>query len=308
MKKSLVMATYNGEKYIQEQLQSLLNQTLPLDEVLIFDDGSTDETVKCVQAFISENKLSTWKISQNEKNKGYARNFLDGILQATGEIVFLCDQDDIWLNHKVEIMSEAMENPMIEVLSSNYKPKVAKEMDIKSKVFYQLEYLFQKRNGKEQKVDFEKRGLFSGAPGWTICVRKSFVEEIIPYFTSDFSHDGLLCSFSAARGTYHHINKVTGLFRRYPESTTSYKQKVSTMQRESDLSTLYLNRVLKIQEFLLERNQSSKTLEKQGNYFAQRRTYIQDKSLMKLFGISKYWSKVNNIWAIKDLFYFVNLL
>ena len=67
MKISVVLSTYNGEKYLLPQLDSLKNQTYPADEVLIFDDGSTDQTVNLIDQYISKNQLKNWKFSKNEK-------------------------------------------------------------------------------------------------------------------------------------------------------------------------------------------------------------------------------------------------
>ena len=100
MKISVVMTTYNGEKYIKEQLTSLKNQTRVPDEVLIFDDCSTDNTVTIVRNFIIENPSGNYRLFENKKNKGWRRNFMEGFADAQGDIIFPCDQDDIWLDRK----------------------------------------------------------------------------------------------------------------------------------------------------------------------------------------------------------------
>ena len=75
MKVSLVMAVYNGEKYLKEQLDSLRLQTHPLDEVLIIDDQSKDDSYIYVRQYIDGYQLKNWKIIKNEKNLGYRANF-----------------------------------------------------------------------------------------------------------------------------------------------------------------------------------------------------------------------------------------
>jgi len=105
---SVVVASYNGEKYIEKQLESIMQQTLTPDEELIFDDGSTDNTVSIVTDFIESNKLTGWRLYINEHNKGFSINFLDGIQRASGDLIFLSDQDDIWHFDKIEKMSNAM--------------------------------------------------------------------------------------------------------------------------------------------------------------------------------------------------------
>ena len=122
MKVSIVLCSYNGEKYIEEQLDSLRVQTRPADEVMIFDDRSTDRTVKIVQDFIRKYELSGWSIEVNSENKGWKRNFMEGMQKASGDLIFPCDQDDVWMMNKIEKMSEIIEkNNNILLLTANYK-------------------------------------------------------------------------------------------------------------------------------------------------------------------------------------------
>lgn len=89
MKLSLLMCTYNGSKYIVDQLLSILEQSRQPDEVVIIDDLSLDNTVEIATNFIKDNSLSdTWKIYVNECNKGWIRNFIDGIEKTTFESLF----------------------------------------------------------------------------------------------------------------------------------------------------------------------------------------------------------------------------
>ena len=96
MKISVVVTTYNGEKYLEEQLESIKNQTKHVDEVLIFDDQSQDDSFRIAEQYIEKNTLIGWKAIRNSTNKGWRKNFFDGIQLATGEVIFLCDQDHIW--------------------------------------------------------------------------------------------------------------------------------------------------------------------------------------------------------------------
>lgn len=105
---SVAMTSYNGEKYILEQLESIRTQTRMPDEVIILDDRSSDNTVPLVESFIRENHLSGWNIIVNDKNLGWKKNFLEAVRRTTGDIVFFSDQDDVWLPEKIQKMSSAM--------------------------------------------------------------------------------------------------------------------------------------------------------------------------------------------------------
>ena len=106
---SVVMTTYNGEKYIIQQLDSIRSQSLMPDEVIISDDGSSDKTVEIVNHYIAKNVLINWHVFVNKPNIGWKANFYKAIGYSTGDIVFFSDQDDIWNTDKIEIMSSLME-------------------------------------------------------------------------------------------------------------------------------------------------------------------------------------------------------
>lgn len=104
-KVSVAMATYNGEKYIYEQLESILSQLNNNDEVIISDDGSNDNTLQIIKN-INDNRI---KLINGPKN-GVKKNFENAIYNCTGDIIFLCDQDDIWLSNKVSTIKEIFNN------------------------------------------------------------------------------------------------------------------------------------------------------------------------------------------------------
>jgi glycosyltransferase involved in cell wall biosynthesis len=99
---SVCIATYNGEQYIEEQLKSILNQIGLEDEVVITDDNSTDSTIEIIKSF---NDIRI-KLSVNDIRLGATANFNASLSKAFGDIIFLSDQDDIWLKEKVSICIE----------------------------------------------------------------------------------------------------------------------------------------------------------------------------------------------------------
>ncbi len=102
MKLSVAMATYNGSAYIEEQLESIREQKRQFDEVIIVDDSSKDNTYTKILQFIRRYHLTEWKAYQNEHNLGYIQNFRKVISMCTGDIIFTCDQDDIWHQNKAQ--------------------------------------------------------------------------------------------------------------------------------------------------------------------------------------------------------------
>lgn len=102
---SVCMATYNGEKYIEEQIKSILNQLSINDEIIISDDNSTDNTIHIIEN-LKDNRI---KIFYNKSEKGYTRNFENALMHSSGKVIFLSDQDDVWIEGKVENVLKELE-------------------------------------------------------------------------------------------------------------------------------------------------------------------------------------------------------
>ena len=113
------MATYNGEQYLQEQLQSFVGQTRQPDELIITDDCSADQTAAIVREF-AKTAPFTVEFHRNEKNLGYCGNFNAALMKTTGDLVFLSDQDDVWFPGKIEHMIDvAGRNPQALVVMND---------------------------------------------------------------------------------------------------------------------------------------------------------------------------------------------
>lgn len=98
---SVALCTYNGENYIRKQIDSILNQTVKVDEIVVCDDGSTDETLSIIESF-RENTSVDIRIYRNETNLGVCANFQKAVDLCNGDFIFLSDQDDVWHGDKVE--------------------------------------------------------------------------------------------------------------------------------------------------------------------------------------------------------------
>lgn len=103
---SICMATYNGERYIKEQIDSILPQLEETDEIIISDDGSTDKTIEIVQSF-SDPRV---QIHFNSGKHGYVGNFENALRLSSGDMIFLSDQDDIWEPNKIEVCVKALQD------------------------------------------------------------------------------------------------------------------------------------------------------------------------------------------------------
>ena len=97
---SVVLCTYNGEKYIREQLESIVSQTYPIHELLIQDDCSTDATPLIIEEY--KEKYPFIRFYRNKNNLGFNRNFWKAFEKVTGDYIAISDQDDIWVPNKVK--------------------------------------------------------------------------------------------------------------------------------------------------------------------------------------------------------------
>ena len=227
LRTSVVISTYNGMAYIKDQLNSIKNQSERPDEVLIFDDCSTDNTPQIIEQFISEYDLTTWKFVVNHENKGWKRNFMEGIWRAEGELVFPCDQDDIWKPQKLECMEKIMtENPQIMVLTSNYE------------AFYDSGKRVcgpEKNDGKLIKQPLSNKVFNIRYPGCTYCIRREFVEISKKYWQADFPHDALFWRMGMFSDSLYSYNMSLIQWRKHRDSTftiESAKSKTMNMKRQ----------------------------------------------------------------------------
>ncbi len=180
---SVLIATYNGARFIEQQLESIRQQTRPANEVLIWDDGSTDTTVAIVQTYIQRHRLTHWSIKINTVNLGSAMNILAHISEPVGEFVYFADQDDIWHPEKVRVMTQHLvDKPDVVMVVSrtdnvdefghaSLERSVARRVNSGSRIhrrsLRQTEYL--------TLDDFIG---YTSVPLHAMCVRSSFLQEV----------------------------------------------------------------------------------------------------------------------------------
>jgi glycosyltransferase involved in cell wall biosynthesis len=107
MKLSVAMCTYNGARYLEEQLQSITAQARPPDELVICDDASQDNTRRLLEEFAQR---APWPVGLrfNPTNLGYTKNFEQAIAYCSGDIIVLCDQDDVWRSDKLQVIEATL--------------------------------------------------------------------------------------------------------------------------------------------------------------------------------------------------------
>ena len=180
MKLSVAMCTYNGAEFIEEQLISILNQTVKIDEIIICDDCSTDDTLEILEKIIEQNN-SVITIFRNEVNLRSNKNFEKALSLCTGDYIFFSDQDDIWKKNKVQkFIDKFNEDETIEALFSdgdliNKNSEVYPNSSLWRSVSF-FDDLVTKKSNINYLIKY-KSNMVTGA---TMCIKKVVVDKVLP--------------------------------------------------------------------------------------------------------------------------------
>jgi len=225
---SIVITTYNGEKYIIDELESICNQTLKPDCVLISDDGSNDKTVSLVEGFIRNRHLLNWRVITH-KNIGWKQNFILALKEVDGDYIFIADQDDIWHPNKIEFMVNCMrKNNRIKLLACAYE-----------KFFDDIVPTTCNLNPIDPKNVPLSAGIFNTtSPGCTYCVQKDFLFRALEYAKDNYPHDALLWRMSALEGGRYFLPLKLHYWRKHKDS--AYAVESNTMKsKQSKIEWTY---------------------------------------------------------------------
>lgn len=178
---SVCLASYNGGKFIELQLDSIIKQLGKDDEIIIVDDCSSDNTLDIIKS-INDKRV---KIFLNEKNKGHAFSFGRAIALATKDIIFMSDQDDVWIDNRVILMKNKLQNSSAMLVSSN-----SNFVDSKGdKIDYNIDGVDSKFSDKNLSNIID---IFKGKENYYGCamaLKKELKELILPIPNYVESHD-----------------------------------------------------------------------------------------------------------------------
>lgn len=204
---SVAMSTYNGEKYIKKQLDSIFEQDIRPDEVIIVDDCSRDSTVRIIYKYIENKPEITWHIYVNERNQGYIKNFFRAIEYCNGDIIILCDQDDIWSKDKVREIVNVFENPFVISYHSEIDIIDQNDNPIKREAIG-----YRKYNAQYSTYNFLHRLNYCGMSSAFRASLKKDLNMIDPSKVP--THDWVIHALASIKGGMFVSNKVT-TYRRY---------------------------------------------------------------------------------------------
>ncbi|KPA54185.1 hypothetical protein VT25_03875 [Photobacterium leiognathi subsp. mandapamensis] len=217
---SVCLATFNGEKYIKEQLLSILNQLNENDEVIISDDCSTDKTI----SIIKDLNDSRVKIFINKNNKksvtiyksiySVNRNFSNALEKASGDIIFLSDQDDIWIKDKVKLMINELKK--YDLVISNCL--MLDDNNVSKESYFDIV----KPNGNFYRTFYK-----SSYHGCCMAFKRSVLSKAMPLPNTFIGHDTWIGLVSSRYFSVKFLDKPLLLYRRHGDTVTTASGKSS---------------------------------------------------------------------------------
>lgn len=229
---SVVLCSYNGAAYLQPQLESLLAQTRLPNEVVVGDDVSADESWDLLLAFAQKARALGIDVhlTRHPVNLGYVENFSAMLRQATGDVLFLCDQDDVWRSDKLEMMAShfARDNSLM-LLHSDARLIDARGDGMKPSLFESLEVSRAERSKVRAGEAFEvliRRNIVTGA---TAAMRREVVGKALPV-GAGWIHDQWLGVIAAMMGRVDFIDDTLIDYRQHGGNQIGIRKRTLKMK------------------------------------------------------------------------------
>jgi len=213
---SIAMTTYNGEKYLKEQLDSIYAQTYKNIEVIVCDDCSSDGTVEILKEYSQQYNL---KYYRNTKNIGLVKNFEKAILLCRGDFIALSDQDDIWHEKKLSVLFQKLSNNLL--IHSD-----CRIMDSENNI---LQNFWKRNSGYDIKIE---NLLFQNVvTGCTILFKKELLKTALPFPEALIYHDWWLAMCSAIQNKICYTEECLIDYRVHASQDTGMELNQFILQR-----------------------------------------------------------------------------
>jgi glycosyltransferase involved in cell wall biosynthesis len=213
---SICMASYNGSLYISEQINSILIQLIPGDELIIVDDCSTDNTVQIIKRFNSQNI----KLFNNEKNIGHVKTFEKALGLASCNYICFSDQDDIWIKDRLENLYTTIKEQDVLLVASNFEINNESDNDIK----------FLRLNSDNSNKFFKNiQKIFRGNSayyGCTMMMKRKFLDFILPFPMYIEAHDLWIAISANILKSIYHLDDNTLIYRVHHNNESLKKRNI----------------------------------------------------------------------------------
>ncbi|HWZ04337.1 MAG TPA: glycosyltransferase [Mucilaginibacter sp.] len=205
---SIALCTYNGDRFLKQQLDTIVNQTYKNIEIIVVDDCSTDKTFEIIQDYAS--RFPQFKVYQNYQNLGFAGNFEHAMTLCQGELIALCDQDDIWDIQKIELQVTAIKDNVLIYHDSEFIHEDGSSMNKK------MSDLMNLYKGNDP-LPFL---FFNCVSGHSILMKKVLLEQALP-LKKGYFHDWWLAYVATNAGEIDFIPRCLVQYRQHDKSDTN---------------------------------------------------------------------------------------
>lgn len=207
MSVSVCMATFNGLEWVEQQINSILKQTVKASELIIVDDLSSDGTYE----FLQELDKTEIKLYRNDKNLGVVKSFEKAFMEASGDVVFLCDQDDVWHEDKIEkVLENFHQNPKSLIVVHD-----AILIDSQNKSLEQTFYSTRQFSDSLVKNLYKNR--FHGC---CMAVKREFLDLCIPFPEKTPIHDWWIGILACRKGKVSFLAETLIGYRKHENNLT----------------------------------------------------------------------------------------
>lgn len=215
---SIVLCTYNGEKYLRSQLDSILSQTYPIHELIIQDDCSIDGTPDIIKEYAEKNPII--KTYFNNQNLGFKNNFSDAVSKASGDYIALSDQDDIWLDNHIQVLAEIIGNRSIASADSRFIDNQGNDLGYTISQEKQMLHFYE--NGIECAFRlFYNSGFFHGH---NMLLRADFAKKCLPIPDDIVYHDIWFTALACFQDGIVYSDTIISLYRQHQHTVTSHRR------------------------------------------------------------------------------------
>lgn len=238
MHTSVALCAYNGQKYLTEQIESILDQSVPVDEIIICDDKSSDATIEIIEGFISRG--APIKLYKNPVNLGFTKNFEKAIGLCSGDIIFLADQDDIWYRDKVGMILDYFErHPDKEYVFTNGILINEWGLDSYGRSIFDIVGI----TGKNKKLFdqghfYDVLGVTGKILGATTALRASFLPYCLPFpqMGKYAIHDGIITATAVIWNKIAYIDQCLIKYRIHGNQTVGLNYRFKFLSQSYELA------------------------------------------------------------------------
>lgn len=295
----ILMATYNGEKYLKEQIESILNQTYKNIRLIISDDASKDSTPKILEEY--RKKDSRIEIYLNKENRGVVKNIEFLLNKVENEFYMLSDQDDVWLPIKVEKSIETLKKQDADLVFGDLRV-VDKNLKTMHESFAKYMLLERKIN---KFINTDRMNyLYNCVTGCTLLSKKEFIKDILPFpaISKYMIHDHWIGLIVSLNGKLAYMPEQYILYRQHGNNEVGTKKVSHEMTDINEVRKLFINVKIGVFESYVKYNSKfPEKLQKLNKEALEYYKMLENKNKVNF----KKWDIFHKLYKTEKIMYYI---